>query len=313
MKLKSVFAVWVLLSWGVACGPGAVPEAGPELATWAGGVQGDADDDGIPDGEDNCPGRPNAEQFDTDGDGRGDECDFLLIPYQPKPSGIQVSVGSNRSERTVPVALMLNNRNEPVSFTAASNRSWLQVQQDGQLQPGERFNLLAQLNPAGLQPGVHSAGVSITRGGVVVIVYIHVSIFNPAPDTCEWVVSLNRAKVTEDQGLLEGKLEVQIIGNANNDQAVYPRSGDYDKLKEGTTVMLEKEITRVTLPDDGTTTTLDVDLTVSEDDALDADDYGSGTVTVLMKCGAPPYYASKTISLGNTGKVWVEVEASQAL
>jgi len=34
----------------------------------------DIDDDGIPDGEDNCPHIPNPDQADTDGDGVGDAC-----------------------------------------------------------------------------------------------------------------------------------------------------------------------------------------------------------------------------------------------
>lgn len=35
----------------------------------------DTDDDGIYDGEDNCPRAPNTQQTDGDGDGRGDACD----------------------------------------------------------------------------------------------------------------------------------------------------------------------------------------------------------------------------------------------
>ncbi|MBN1205936.1 MAG: thrombospondin type 3 repeat-containing protein [Myxococcaceae bacterium] len=315
MKLKSLLGVLVMLSSVVACGPDAALEAEAALATRASAVQGDIDDDGIPDLEDNCPGRPNTEQFDKDGDGKGDACDVVLITYSPKQEGIKVSVGPSRYERLVPVALLLNNTNEAVSFTATSNQPWLLVPQSHQVGPDSRFNLLAQLNPAGLPNGLHKATVSLTRGLIVLNVDIYIDIFFPQQETCDWVVSLHKAKVTEGQGVFEGKLEVQIIGKANGDQAVYPRSGDWDQIAEGQTVMLEKEITRITLPDDGSTVSIPVDLVVDEDDTglLGANDTGNGTVTVNMSCDTTVDYASKTISLGSPGKVWVEVKAEKEL
>jgi len=43
----------------------------------------DADGDGIPDAQDNCPNTPNPNQSDLDGDGRGDACDNC--PSVPNP------------------------------------------------------------------------------------------------------------------------------------------------------------------------------------------------------------------------------------
>lgn len=43
----------------------------------------DTDEDGIPDGEDNCPLTANADQLDTDGDGVGDVCDNCSTTSNP--------------------------------------------------------------------------------------------------------------------------------------------------------------------------------------------------------------------------------------
>ena len=47
----------------------------------------DVDDDSVPDGIDNCPGVPNPDQEDTDGDGWGDACDTDLCPCEGLRAG----------------------------------------------------------------------------------------------------------------------------------------------------------------------------------------------------------------------------------
>ena len=59
----------------------------------------DADDDGVPDANDNCPTAPNPAQADGDGDGVGDACD---TPPQPTPTPDQ-GVGGQQQQSPVPV------------------------------------------------------------------------------------------------------------------------------------------------------------------------------------------------------------------
>lgn len=59
---------------------GAIPDrpcggGQPGAGCWQEATAGDGDLDGVPDGGDNCPDRPNPQQADTDRDGQGDGCD----------------------------------------------------------------------------------------------------------------------------------------------------------------------------------------------------------------------------------------------
>ncbi|WP_232221950.1 thrombospondin type 3 repeat-containing protein [Alcanivorax jadensis] len=57
---------WVYYSTGASCAADTVLDGEP--------IEEDADSDGVPDAQDNCPSEPNPDQLDTDSDGQGDAC-----------------------------------------------------------------------------------------------------------------------------------------------------------------------------------------------------------------------------------------------
>ena len=61
-------------------------------------VVNDTDDDGVLDGDDNCPDTPNADQADDDGDGQGDACDDSPVPAGGEAKGDKELSGQAKAE-----------------------------------------------------------------------------------------------------------------------------------------------------------------------------------------------------------------------
>ncbi len=78
----------VLANWGSNCAPpdadgDGVPDAQDNCPTTFNPTQADADSDGVGDHCDNCPVHSNPTQQDSDGDGFGDECDNCPNIFNP--------------------------------------------------------------------------------------------------------------------------------------------------------------------------------------------------------------------------------------
>ncbi len=91
------------MTGGGAGGSSGAGGSGPDLPP-----SGDADGDGVPNGEDNCP-ELVAEQVDFDGDGHGDACD--LCPENPNPGTMPCPYAISLVRQSLPP-------NTPVQVTA---------------------------------------------------------------------------------------------------------------------------------------------------------------------------------------------------
>jgi Thrombospondin type 3 repeat len=284
-------------------------------------IAGDVDDDGIADALDNCPQKSNVEQHDGDGDDVGDECDFSLVPVSSLAAPLVVHVTGETQLRTVPVAILANATGGSATWEATSDRNFAQVPASGVVSPGLRNLLPVQIHPAALPMGDHEVRVAVRIKVRIVIIIIIIKkrpkgfedLSSLAAAACTFNVSTNRAKVTEGQGALEGKLELRITGQAATAEAVWPSSTGSDKMKAGDPFeSVNKDITTVAVTV-GTVKTISVGADVLEIDSgtLGADDFGTASGTMALECGKGPVFKLFTVPLSSSGKVQVELKAEE--
>jgi hypothetical protein len=283
-------------------------------------LAGDADEDGIPDAQDNCPAVVNPEQHDSNDDGAGDDCDFSLVPLGSAEEPLVVHVRAGGEGKLMPVAILANGGAGPVAWQATSDRGFAQVPAQGVVSPGQRHLLPMQLNTAQLSPGNHQVHVTAryNQATVIIVIIVVVDALSAAPN-CTFDVSMHQARVTEGQGIGEGKLELRITGHANGDTSVWPSSSGSDQMKDGGPwETIDKQITTITIPV-GTVQTISVDADVLELDSgtLGNDDFGTAGGTMTLECGTGPLFKTLTVSLfreglgGFLGKVQVKFKAEQ--
>jgi len=286
-------------------------------------ILGDADNDGMPDWRDNCPLKFNPEQLDADQDGRGDACDFRFVPIPRR-----ITIGASRTARTVPLAVLRNSSDASVSVSATSDKPWLQVAAQSDVGPGTSPVLLANLQPQSLPLGNNAAKVTLSRvvAGNISSVTINywITIQDQEPETCTWEVQLDKARVTDGQGIGEGQLELQIEGRAETgigtDYAFYPSSNGYDQFDPGGPwSLLNVPITSITMNVSDPPYTFPVQVDLDEDDSFlnGHNDTGSGETNLTIDCGAAPVSSTLTMDLyrdamaNPDGKVQVVVEAHE--
>ncbi|HVE87042.1 MAG TPA: thrombospondin type 3 repeat-containing protein [Myxococcales bacterium] len=324
MKVSNLWAaaaaVAVVFSM-TGCGKDLAPAEALETRT--GALLGDADNDGVRDGRDNCPLKFNPEQRDADHDGRGDACDFTFVAL-PR----HITIGPSRLARQVPLAVLPNLSPDSVIVSARSSQPWLAVAQQVEVGPDTTPVLLGNLQPQSLSFGLSTAQVTleVAAYGTIqsVIINIWIDIVEDEPETCEWIVQLEKAKVTDGQGFAEGKLELNIEGravtSAGTDYGFFPNSNDTHQFDPGAGwTLMNEEITTIVMNESDPAYTFPVYVDLEEEDSglLGADDTGTGSTSLTIDCGAAPVSSTMTINLhrdamaNDDGTVQVVVEAHQ--
>ena len=278
-------------------------------------TQQDSDEDGVSDSEDNCPNTYNPEQFDLDGDHRGDECDVTLVRYglsSEYPNRVMVDIAPSEDSREYLFGTIYNMTQKPVTVRMRSHKSFIDVEPYIVVKPGQARDLKAMVIASNL-PNVAGA---IT--GFVEVIFddlgeIISSFFETIVDRitdlvpCAFRVYMWETRATEGQGGLEGKLEARITGYASgaplpNSLAPWPLPPASKKLNVGgpwRDMLVPLSI--VTVPKNEPKT-ITISTSVVEVDFPDADDYGGADGTMTLECGKGPYYKTLTVDLYRPNK-----------
>lgn len=288
------------------------------LAPAAFADRGDRDRDGVPDRRDNCPRRPNLEQFDADEDGTGDACDLTFIPLETPDSDIlRLRVPPARSARELQIGQLVNYSPRTIEWKVRSGQSSDSdsILASGKLAKGHSIPVSLKVVPAELdrdRPNFRRLEVITSAAGLPTAWEIDIEIIveqEPAEKECAYWVSLHKVKVTEDQnsagdGCCGGnKLEIEVIDKIGTATADWPSSGGSVEMKEGDHqypyVIFDSGTVTA-----GSTVTLPIYNKVIEHDsgANGADDWGDKEGELVFECKNTGYADKQlTVALTHNG------------
>lgn len=281
-------------------------------------AQGDVDGDGIEDSVDNCPTLPNQEQFDDDDDGLGNDCDAtLFVAGDAQEDFVELKVLPVGGMRHTLVGVVRNHTGAPVSWSATSLSSVLDVDAVGTVQPGGFMPIYVHFDPAQLKPGTRTRHTIQTWfEDRLEETDVYVTVAGRRPDYCGYEVSLYRVDVVEDQtsvgdGFFGEALEVEAYNEIGSDSANWPRSGRGHDLYQGEHSTPDQMFHTGTVAEGASVSLSLYSKATDHDSGLNgADDWGDKNSTITFTCiGSGSTDKAATISLthnGNgTGKIKV--------
>lgn len=293
-----LFSSFLLLSSLVACDVVETPAPDRDSLELAAPRADDGDGDGVVDRADNCPAARNREQWDRDGDGRGDACDLTLLAS--RTAADPVPAGSVRRS-AIAIADLANFTDQPQAFSIETDSALLRPElAAGVVEPGEIRSLYLDADATGLQPGQQLAGaVRVITPERTHSIDASVPILPAASlATCNYSIKRNYIKVTKGEGGADPALELDV------DVIVYYAATSSTEnysgtIKAGATYGTDETIYSTSV-NSGTQVTHDWDVEATEFDTWDADDHGDGGGQLTFTCsGTGTLTDSDSVSLGN--------------
>ena len=255
-----------------------------------------------------------------------------LVLYGDKEKGIlEVTAVSGAERKLITLGLLTNPTDKPIRWKLevkdGDKKPFIQVPRGPQqttVQPGKTrpiaLALLAREIPVGNYRVQARISVEQLSGTAITldINELFELIFDILPDeeeACLAEVGMENVKVTDGQGIGEGKLELRITGHADTDEATWPSSAGSVQVSEGDTMPINMPITTIEIPE-GETRTVSIQADVLEIDTglAGSDDFGTASGTMELSCDNLPQNKPLTVTINgsNDGEVKVKFEAVRA-
>jgi hypothetical protein len=143
-------------------------DAAPDAGAWSYDVVApDADGDRFPDAADNCPLVPNR-QFDSDGDGIGNECDLTPYPLDTQPPSLEVLPSTIARDRVAHLRYRLwedgRETSERVKVILGGRTRALLETPVAQIDDGATYSLLWRVPPSAPRTGTFCVRASDEAG-----------------------------------------------------------------------------------------------------------------------------------------------------